>query len=168
MIETVSLDTRDIQFDIIRRHYTNLQEQYQSGRPSSDGENQLLNDLYRIQQQIQGIKSKLSSLSNGTSLLSQSRYHPIDELIGSTLQTTVEEEWRKGNLDYAVRSSTPVNREYSDELQRICSSVATIQSFLSTLKEQLGKDELGIMRNNTYILSPGFISRMENDYYVGR
>lgn len=166
MIETVSLDTQDIQFDLIRRQYANLQERYKSGKPSSSGENQLLNDLCRIQQQIETIKMKLASISNATSLPSQSKYSPMDEFIGNILQSAVEDAKQKGKLDYTVHSSIPTDSEYSDELQRIRSSVASIQSFLSTLKELLGKDELGVMRSNTYILSPGFINKMENDYFV--
>ena len=168
MIETVSLDTQDIQFDFIRRQYTSLQERYQSGKPSSDGENQLLSDLYHIQQQIQAIKLKLTSISNGASLLSQPSCPPKDEFIGNILRTAVEDAKQKGKLDYTVHSSIPTDRDYSDELQRIRMSVTSIRSFLSTLNELLGKDELGMMRSNTHILSLGFMNKMENDYFVGK
>ena len=168
MIETISLDTQDIQFDLIRRQYASLQERHQSGKPSSDGENQLLSDLYQIQQQIQAMKLKMTSISNGAKLLPQSSCPPTDEFIGSILRTAVEEAKQKGNLDYTVHSPIPIDRDYSDELQRIRSSVTSIRSFLSTLNELLGKDELGVMRGNTHILSLGFMNKMENDYFVGK
>lgn len=166
MIEAVSLDKRDVEIDMIRRQYMRLQEQYQSGKASSDGEGQLLLELYSIQQQIEEIRTKLRSIASQQSTGLQQECDSENTVVGSVLQAAISQARQTGTLKYTVHAPIPSSADHKDELQQIQESVLAIRAFLSNIKDVCRKEDFKTIRTNLYILSPGFLDKMERDYVV--
>lgn len=166
-LELIGLDKADVQMDLIRRQYQQIQERCNSGFRSLGSSNPLLFELYTIQEQVEKIKSRLNLLLQHVTDSIQFCGQMSDNIAEATLQAAIREAKESNQLSYSVHSVLPNSDTDDGSVVAVSEAIADLKVFLTKLSEICSLEELSSIEKNAYILQPSFLRRMEIDYSVG-